>query len=270
MADRLVHLHDRLLRREDDRRPAGGALVGAEQRDGLLADARRLCVEVQSLDELPAALGADAGVLARVAPDLGDVVGARVRVDAAAAFEEVLLDRGAVGGDEELVLALGANHRQGHLHLGQAHALLGAQAEVDLLRERHVEGVALERRPVVAALRVDRRERGLVPAGRRLRERRRPQRRFSCGRLVQPAFAGESPRAVDEDADADALALGVAQVVDLEVLRDDVLAPKSDRARVGIRGPGPQCCIDRCLGQRLHAVSLTVATLAVARWWRNW
>ena len=110
-----------------------------------------------------------------------------------------------------------------------------------------------------------------MTARRRLGERGGPQCGFACTGFVEPALAGEAPGAVDEDADADALALGVAQVVDLEVLRDHVLAPEPDRARVGIGGSGPQRCIDRCLGQRLHLSTLTLATLAVAaRWWRNW
>ena len=154
------------------------------------------------------------------------------------------------------MLALRANHRQGHLDLRQLHALFGAQAEVDLLRERHVERVALERGSVLAADRVERGERGLVTPRSRARKGRRPQRRLPGTCLVEPAFAGESPRAVDEDADADALALGVAQVVDLAVLRDHVLAPKPNGARVRVGGPGPQCCVHRCLGQRLHVASL--------------
>ena len=198
-------------------------------------------------------------MLARIAPDLRDAVRGRIRVDAAAALDELLLDRDSVGGDEHLVLALGADHRQGHLDLRQAHALLGAQAEVDLLRQRHVEGIALERGSIVAAHGVERDERGLVTARSGARERGGSQRCVPGGLLVEPAHAGESPGAVHENADADALALGVAQVVDLEVLRDHVLAPEPDRARVGIGGAGPQCCIDRCLGQRLHGATLTLA-----------
>src|SRR5438132_1080853 len=83
------------------------------------ADARRLLHEGQSLDKLPAALAADPAVLARVAPDLRDAVGGCVRVDAAAALDELLLDRDSLGRDENLVLALRAEHRQGHVDLGQ-------------------------------------------------------------------------------------------------------------------------------------------------------
>jgi hypothetical protein len=64
--------------------------------DGLLADARSLSVEAEVLDELPASLSADAGVLAGVAADLRDVLGCRVGVDAAAALDQLLLDGDAV------------------------------------------------------------------------------------------------------------------------------------------------------------------------------
>ena len=53
---------------EDDRRLSGRALGRAQERNCLLADARRLSVEAELLDELPAALPADPGVLARIAP----------------------------------------------------------------------------------------------------------------------------------------------------------------------------------------------------------
>ena len=140
----------------------------------------------------------------------------------------------------------------GHLDLRLPHALLGAQAEIDLLRERDVERVALHRSSVVAALPVQRSERRLVAARRGAGERDGSQRGVAGGGLVEPPFAGEAPGAVDEDADADALALAVAEVVDLAVLRDHELPPERHRARVGVGGPSPERRINRCLGQRLH------------------
>ena len=152
VADGLVHLHDRLLRREDDGRPAGRALGCEQERGGLLADPRRLSVEVQPLDELPAALDADARVLARVAPDLGHVAGGRIGVDPASGLVDLLLDVRPLGRDEHLVLALGAHHRDGDLDVRVLHALFRPQAEVDLVREGDRERVALERGSILARL----------------------------------------------------------------------------------------------------------------------
>ena len=268
VADGLVDLHDRLLRREDDGRPPRRALGCEQERRRLLADARRLSVEVEPLDELPAALDADARVLARIAPDLGHVPGGRVGVDPAAGLVDVLLDVRPLGGDEHLVLALGAHHRDGDLDVGVLHALFRAQAEIDLVRERDRERIALERRSILARLRVDRRERGPVPAGRGAREGGCPERGVAGRRVVQPPDPGEPPGAVDEHPDADALALGVAQIVDLAVLRDHGLAPERDRARVRVGRPCAQCRIHRCLGQRLHRPTLPMARPGLARWWR--
>ena len=92
------------------------------------------------------------------------------------------------------------------------------------------------------------------------REPRARTRSLGARRRVRPprraALAGESPGAVDEDADADAFALGVAQVVDLAVLRDDVLAPQRYRTGVRIGRTGSCRRVDRRVGQRLHARSL--------------
>ena len=71
----------------------GGALVGAQERRGLLADARRLPLEPERLDVLPAGLRARAAVRARVAAQLDDPVARRDRVDPAAGLEQLLLDR---------------------------------------------------------------------------------------------------------------------------------------------------------------------------------
>ncbi len=251
--DGLVHLHDRLLRREDDRRAAGRARGCAQERRRLLADARRLAVEPELLDVLPAALAADARVLARIAPHLGHVVGGCVRVDPAAALVDVLLDVRALGGDEDLVLALGADHRDRHLHVVVPHAVLGPQAEVDLLGQRDGEGVALERRAVLAGVSLDGREVRLVPAGRCAGELDGSKRCVSSTGLVEPSGSCESPGAVHEHADTDARALGVAQVVDLAVLRDHVLAPHRHGPSVRVGRPSPQCRVDRRFGERSHA-----------------
>ncbi len=96
MADRLVDLEGHLLGVDHDRHAPRRALVGSQERDGLLADARRLAVEAERLDVLPAALAAGAGVLARVAADLELVALGGIGVDSAAALDEHLLDRAAL------------------------------------------------------------------------------------------------------------------------------------------------------------------------------
>ena len=70
VADRLVHLQRHLLGVDHDRRHPGRARRRAQERGRLLADARRLALEAERLDVLPAGLGARAAVRARVAADL--------------------------------------------------------------------------------------------------------------------------------------------------------------------------------------------------------
>src|SRR5262249_21330369 len=80
MPDRLVPLELRLLRVDDDGRDPRRALIGAQQGGRLLGDARRLTLERESLDVLPAGLRAGADVRARVAADLEEAVPDRHRV----------------------------------------------------------------------------------------------------------------------------------------------------------------------------------------------
>ena len=111
MADRLVHLQLHLLRVDHDGRHARRAYVGAQKRGSLLCDARCLALEAEVLDVLPAALRGRAAVRGRIRAHLEDAVARGERVDPAAGLDELLLDLGAVGGDEHLVLALRADER---------------------------------------------------------------------------------------------------------------------------------------------------------------
>src|SRR5581483_8972874 len=87
----------------------------------------------------------------------------------------------------------------------------------------------------------------------------------------QSAVAGEAPRAADEDADADALRLRIAQRLDAPVLRRDRLAPPEDGPGVGVPGPGAERRVDRrCTGLAHRPRTLPAATMPSARWWRNW
>ena len=148
----------------------------------------------EGLHELPARLAARAAVGARIAAVLdAAVVGDRERVDAAAALHEPLGDARALGGAEDPLLAHRADGRLGDLHLGPAHALLGAQAKRDLLLERHVDGVPLHVRGVMAGRG---RDRGQLDArcarARRSRARRRRLGRPRRARL--PRRAGDRRR----------------------------------------------------------------------------
>ena len=139
------------------------------------------------------------------------------------------------------MLALGADRGRGDLDVLVRERLLGAQAEVDLLGDRHRERVALERRAELATRRLERRELAAVPARGGLRERGR----LASGRLgallVEPPVAGEAPGAADEHAHADPLGLLVVEPLDAAVPRSDHLRAAHDDARIRVRGPGAEC-----------------------------
>src|SRR6187551_300177 len=253
VADGLVHLQARLLRVDHDGRDPGRALVSAKERRRLLAYARRLALEPELVHELPAGLRARAAVGARVAADLGDAVARRQCVHAAAALDDLLLRRGAVGRDEELVLALCADRRGGDLHVLVLQRLLGAQAELDLLRDGNGERVAVDDGAELAAGRLDRGQRANVSAGRGFREGNRLARRLLRAVRVELPLAGEAPGAVDEDAYADPLRLAVVQPLDAAVARADHLRSSDDHARVRIGRPRAESCCDRLLAQLKHS-----------------
>ena len=246
--------------------------LGCEQeRRRLLADARRLPVEVQPLDELPAALDADARMLARVAADLGHVTGGRVGVDPAAGLVDLLLDVRPLGRDEHLVLALGAHHRDGDLDVGVLHPLLRAQAEIDLVREGTENGSrssGVRYSPVCAST-----------GASAVRCRPDAARAKAVARRAVSRAAESSSRPIPENPQAPSTSTrtptpslsAVAQIVELAVLRDHGLAPERDGARVRVGCSRAERCIHRCLGQRLHrARHYPRLHCALARWWRNW
>ena len=238
MPDRLVHLELHLLGVDHDRRHAGGALVGAEERGRLLGDARRLPLEPERLDVLPAGLRARPDVRARVAARLEQPVADRHRVDSAAALDELLLDLGAVRGEEELPLAERAHRRLRDLHVRvpQAPPRRGGRAR-PCRRARRRTGRA---RPAC----------GTSPIGpravraRACRSRRRPRRRRRRGarRRVRPrpSAAGRtrSPtRRSTRTRTPTPSVSDVGQRLDAAVLRADGLRPARDGARVGVRRP---------------------------------
>src|SRR2546427_79056 len=94
MPYRLVYLQHHLLAVEHDRRQRRGARFGAQERGCFLAHARRLPLERQPFDVLPARLSARPAVRAWIAPHLDATLGDGERVDAGAALE----GHGALGG----------------------------------------------------------------------------------------------------------------------------------------------------------------------------
>jgi hypothetical protein len=92
----------------------------------------------------------------------------------------------------------------------------------------------------------------------------------------QSTVAGETPRSLDEHADADALALGIRQPLDAPVLRCDELLASYDHARVGILGARPGRGVDRGCTEIPHARHSSKRrdrgynAPALKRWWRNW
>src|SRR6266542_1395698 len=152
VADRLVHLELRLLCIDHDGGDPLRAGLCLEQRRRLLAHTGRLPLERETLDILPARLGARADVRARVAADLVQAIPHGDRVDSSAALDQLLLDLGTVGGHEQLELALCSHRRLPDGDARVLERLLGAQTKLDLLRGRDVERVADDLRPVAALL----------------------------------------------------------------------------------------------------------------------
>ncbi len=102
-----------------------------------------------------------------------------------------------------------AHHRLADDDLRTCEQLVGTQAVFDFRSERHRERILFERRAVLPGARLGRCKDPTVSAAGGSRERDR-----TCGRLArtlfrEPPVASESPRTVDEDTDADPLALGV-------------------------------------------------------------
>ena len=189
---------------------------------------------------------------ARVAADLGDPLACGHGVDAASAFEDLLLDRRAVGGHEQLLLPLRPQERRAHLHVLVLYRALGPQAVLDLVGERDLERVLVDRSPVLALGRLERSERALVAARRGFRESGRTFRGGAGALGAQVVVAGEPPGAADEHAHADPLGLGVIEAVDALVPRGHVLLPAHDRARVCIGRTGGESRGHRLVAELPH------------------
>ena len=179
---------------------------------------------------------------ARVAADLGDAVARRERVDSAAALDELVLGRGALGGDEHLVLALGADRGRGHLDVlvlrarprpgGRARSCPRARPRMGRARP------ACRNEPSAGSTRRERR--GRARPARPWRRRRPFAPPPPAPPRAQAPVAGEAPRAVHEHAHADPLGLGVVEPLDSLVAGPDDLGPAYDDACVGVAAPAPR------------------------------
>ena len=238
VAARLVDLHVQLRRVEDDRPPAGRALGRRQERDRLLGVLLGVAEQVERADVLVAGRLPAAAVV-RPAPALVLVALDRVGLHARADVGDRLLGEAAVARRERLPLALGGVQR---LRVGDAldpvHRRVGGQQVRDLRferdRERVLDDRGLERavggRPVVEHDRAA--EGGGRGPGDADGLRGDP---VDLGRLDAPR-AGEAPRAVDEDPDAEALALARGDALDPAGLDRDRLGEAMDDADVGVGG----------------------------------
>ena len=184
--------------------------------------------------------------------------------DPGAALDQLLLDLGALGGEEELVLSLCPHHRLANNDVRPGHRLVRREALCDLLVQRDLERVALDGCAVRRTRGRDRRELSRMPTGGSAREGAGPKRRLASAFAGEPAVAREAPRAVHEDADADPLALRVREPLDSSVLRRDELVALGDHACVGVLGPSPGRRIDR--GCSTHHASRRTF---ISRTWRT-
>ncbi len=151
--------------------------------------------------------------------------------------DERLLDVRALGRGEVLVLVHELHERRHEARARHLQRLLvDLQQQVQLGLKRHLEGVLLDRRVPDRVVRLHRREphRLLVDLPVRLRDPRGLRRDARDLVLRHHAAAGEAPRPVDDDAHAEAVVLGVDDVLDAAVAGEDELDVVAVDADVGV------------------------------------
>src|SRR2546427_6054560 len=221
-----MDLERRLAGVENQRLDPTWALRRSQQRHGLFCNPDSVAVELERGDVFVAARPLVPAERIWIGPVLDLVRRGRRRLDPGAALEQLLFDEGPLRRGEKLRLP-DELHRAfpNRDALDRAHRRVGAQEQVHLFTERHGKRITFQRRSV-------------VPPGRD----RRPQidrRRWHAGAgprnpdgtvddlldfgFVEPGAAGESPGAVDDYPDAEALAGVVGDRGQLAVLDDDVL-----------------------------------------------
>ena len=117
---------------------------------------------------------------ARVAAHLENTVACGRAFDPGAALDQLLLDLGALGGEEELVFSLCPDHRLANDDVRPGHSFVSREALRDLLVQRDLEGVAVDGCAVRRARGRDGRELSRrMPTGGSAREGAGPKRRLA-------------------------------------------------------------------------------------------
>ncbi len=254
MPARLVDLHVQLRRVEDDRPPAGRALRRGQERDRLLRVLLGVTEQVEASDVLIAGALPAAAVVGP-APSLQLVAVDGVGLDARADVGHRLLGEAAVAGGEGLPLPLRAVRRLGVGDAGDpVHRLVGGQEVADLRLERHGERVLDDRRLEGAVGR-----RAIVEDDRPAEGGRRGA--GDADRLggdpvylarIEPMGRGEAPGPVDEDADAEPLALAGGDAFDPSGFHRDRLVESTDDADVGVTRPAGRGRVDGSAREVAH------------------
>ncbi len=254
MAAALVALEHELVRAEDH----GGAdvlraLLGGEQRHGLVGDAGRVLHEVPLERVLPArgvlAAAARSGVRADLLLAVADGLGG----DRRAGLVERLRDVRALARDEQLLLApdLVRRARGAQRRLSLRHRRGGIEEELRPVLERQLPWVDLDRGRI-------RRGHGLHIGEARLsalRERGRArdldrERRDAVGLVGgEDRGCGEAPRAVRDRAHREAEQIRSVDVLEMAVLHLDILDGATHEARIGVRRAARASGVERPVGK---------------------
>ena len=140
MADRLVHLELHLLCVDDDRGRGSRARIGAEEGRGLLGHARRLALEPERLDVLPARPGRSSrrGRSGSCGSGRARPPGRRRR-GRRTALHELLEDVGAVRGAEGPLLAHRPRRCLDDRHVGRRRAAASARRRMSIFSSSGTE-----------------------------------------------------------------------------------------------------------------------------------
>ena len=257
MAAALVDLQVQLARVQDDRESAARALRRGQQRDRLVGERFRTLGEPERADVLVAG-GLPTTARVGVRPALMLVAVDGVRLHGGPDVGDRLLGERAVGRGEGLPLALGRVHRFGEGDALDPAAASSAARRSPILRSSGTvngsSSTGVSNVPVAGG-RSSRTvgSRRAVALARAMRTASPATRSTSSHR--QDVAAREAPRAVDEDADAEALALPGGDALDATGLDRDRFVEPADDADVRIPGAQGRGRIEGALGQVSHAAA---------------
>ena len=130
--------------------------------------------------------------------------------------------------------------------------LVRTEAQVDLLRDGHVEGIALDGSAMRPRLRFHRSKSTRMQACRSAREGARSERGLTGTLGAQPPTTGKSPGASDEHADADPFALGIPDALDPPVLRRHELVALEDDPSIRVLRASTGRRVDRSCAELSH------------------